>query len=277
MPRAHVLARRLIQLASLFAALLIAGIAFAAGTVKWKQTTLDERENKSWMLEIEIYMARAPDVPHVPVKFEFEPVANYERAMVEGDKLVERTVPLVGQQSLIESVDIGFLDQGSGKIEKRTKFSFKVTRALGFEAGEYRVKLIDTRNGSQIGAVQTLKLQGKNEIIDRRPIVFTGENGKKKKDADMKKVSSDAGAENKDDQPAGSASKDDSDEGPPPSKAEDPNADDDEKGSDADEETVKKKPGGCGCRTAPASSGPLELIALLAGGLAIAGWRRRRS
>src|SRR5689334_18759577 len=101
MPRAHVLARRLTQLASFVATLFIAGLAFAGSTVKWKSTNLDERENKSWQLEITIFIGRAPDVPHVSVKFSFEPIANYERAMVEGDKLMERTVPLVDQQPLI--------------------------------------------------------------------------------------------------------------------------------------------------------------------------------
>jgi hypothetical protein len=263
--RLDVFARRLAQLAMLLATLFVAGLAAAAGTVKWKSTSLDERENKSWQLEIEIYLAKAPDVPHIPVKFDFEPIAYYARDMEDGDKLHEYTKPITGQQSLIESVDMGFLDPGSGKIEKRTRFSFKVTRALGFEAGEYRVKILDGRNGSQIGAATTIKLQGKNEIIDRRAIVFSGD--KKKKDKDMTKVGDGGtGDKKKDDSydPNGS-------DAPPPSHAEDPNADE---GEGVEEEEVKKKPGGCGCRVSESRSADWALLGLLASGLVLAARRR---
>src|SRR5262245_55979063 len=77
-------------------------LARAAGRVEWKSKEFKERDDKSWRLEVALYLARAPDVPHVPMKFEFEPTAYYERSMVEGDKLLERTVPLENRQALIE-------------------------------------------------------------------------------------------------------------------------------------------------------------------------------
>src|ERR1041384_5333515 len=119
--------------------LLFSGSALAAGRVEWKSTAVKEREDKSWRLEVALYLPRAPDVPHVPMKFEFQPTAYYAHDMTDGDKLVEHTVPLTDRQSMIESVDVSFLDSGSGNIEARTKFTFKVTRAHGYEAGEYKV------------------------------------------------------------------------------------------------------------------------------------------
>ena len=117
------------------------------------------------------------------MKFEFQPVAYYERAMLDGDKLVERTVPLQHQQSLIETVDVGFLDPGTAKVQSRTKFSFKVTRAHDYAAGEYKVTIFDVRNNRKIGAPTRIKLLGENEVIDRRSITFSGKKKEKKKDS----------------------------------------------------------------------------------------------
>jgi hypothetical protein len=108
--------------------LLSAQAASAAGRVEWKSKTFEEREGGSWRIELALYLNSAPDVAHVPMKFEFQPIAYYERSMMDGDKLVERVVPLENRQALIESTDVGFLDAGSGKIEKRTRFTFKVTK-----------------------------------------------------------------------------------------------------------------------------------------------------
>ena len=130
----HAARRSLLVLCQLAVVLLCASSALAAGRVEWKSKTVKEREDKSWRLEVSIFMPKAPDVAHVPMKFEFQPTAYYARDMTDGDKLVEHTVPLTDRQSLIESVDVGFLDSGSGKIEPRTRFSFKVTRAHGYAA-----------------------------------------------------------------------------------------------------------------------------------------------
>ncbi len=167
--------RSLLTLLQLLLLLLLTSPALAAGRLEWKSKTLKEREDKSCARRGRaIYLPRAPDVAHVPMKFEFMPEVYYERSMMDGDKLVERKVQLENRQALIESVDVGFLDSGSGNIEKRTRFSFKVTRAHGYEAGEYKITVRDTRNGQVIGTPTTLIFQGENEIIDRRAMVFTG-------------------------------------------------------------------------------------------------------
>jgi hypothetical protein len=166
--------------------LFLAAPAFAGGRVVWKKTTIDENEKReSWHLELELHMNRAPDVAYVPMKFEFDLQAVYERSLVDGkEEPQEMTQPLSNQQPLIVSSDVGFLDAGSGQIMSRTKFSLKVTRALDFQAGEYKVTIRDTRDGSVVGTPTTLKFKGKNPVVDRRSIVFTG--SKKKKDEEKK-------------------------------------------------------------------------------------------
>jgi len=250
--------------------LLFAGSAHAAGRVEWKDKAPKEREGGSWRLELAIYLPSAPDVAHVPMRFEFQPTAYYERSMVDGDKLIERTVPLEHRQSLIESVDVGFLDQGSGKIEKRTRFTFKVTRAHGYEAGEYKVTIKDSRNGSTVGASTTLKFMGQNEVIDRRAMVFTGEKKKKKeeKPAEESKPAESSGsgdgAESSGDSSADAASEPESEEPSEPSNAnEEPPA-------------VEGKPGGCGCRIGEKSDSGAPALALLLLGLAFGVRRRQR-
>lgn len=262
-PRRFVLV--LLQLAIV---LLCSGSAWAAGRVQWKSTTVKEREDKSWRLEVAVYMPRAPDVAHVPMKFEFQPTAYYARDMTDGDKLVEHTVPLTDRQSLIESVDVGFMDSGSGKIEARTRFSFKVTRAHGYEAGEYKVTIRDTRNGQLVGTAQTLKFQGENETIDRRAMVFASKDDKKKKDE--KKAEGD--------KPAADAEK----EAPAEetAKEEAPAADDDKPEATTDDNApppVEGKPGGCGCKLVGAERGSTTALALSALGLALLVSRRRRA
>jgi hypothetical protein len=89
-------------------------------------------------------------------------------------------VPLVGKPPLVESVDVGFMDPGNGSIQKRTKFSFKVTRGHGYEAGEYDVTIKDGRTDQSLGAATHVIFQGDNEVIDRRAMVFSGEKKKEK-------------------------------------------------------------------------------------------------
>lgn len=255
--------------------LLLTATALAVGRVQWKSTSVKERDDDSWKLELAIYLPKPPDTAHLPVKFEFEPTAYYERAMIEGDKLVERTVPLTDRMPIIESVDVGFLDPGTGKIQTRTKFAFRITRAHGFEAGEYRVSIVDSRSGRKIGAPVTLKLKGENETIDRRPMVFSGEKKKKKKDdADSKpeQTSSeptqkiDLDAEEPAEEGSSSGSSADSSSGDQYDRL----AEDDEPG------TIEEKPGGCGCRAAGQTApNALGLAAsLLLGGVLLT--RRRR-
>jgi MYXO-CTERM domain-containing protein len=241
--------------------MLLSGLASAAGRVEWKSKKLTERDDDSWRVEVTIYLPSPPDTPHLPAKFEFLPTVYYERSMMDGDKLVERKVPLEGRQALIESVDIGFMDPGSGKVEKRTRFSFKVTRAHGYEAGEYKVTIRDGRNGQMIGAPVTLIFDGENETIDRRAMVFTAEK-KKKKEGDPKQGDAKEG-----DAKEGAGSEGGEGENSEAASAEGGGAGEGaaagEGGDDDNPGEIKEKPGGCGCRVAERDR-PLEALGLLA-------------
>lgn len=270
-----VVRRFALALLSIVMMVLVAAPAFAAGRLQWKSNKFNEREGGSWRIELAIYLPRAPDVAYVPMKFEFQPTVYYERSLVDGrDGPVENRVPLEGRQALIESVDVGFLDAGTAKIESRTKFTFKLTRALGYEAGEYKVTVRDARNGNTIGTPTTITLEGQNEIIDRRSIVFTGEKKKKKEEkkaddgGEKKEESADKPAEEKagSEGGEGDASESDAAEGDGEGEGD---------GEDADEYTIKDKPGACGCRVPGGGSSTPNGLLLSVLGLALVGLARR--
>jgi hypothetical protein len=242
--------RSLFVIALTLVSLTAGHVASAAGRTEWKSKVLKERredqphndefedKNGYWKVEVAIYLPRAPDVPHVPMKFEFQPQVEYERTILDSSgKVVERKVPLVNQQASIESTDVEFLDSGTGKIEARTRFSFKVTRGQGYKAGEYKVTLHDGRNDQKVGTPVTLIFEGKNTVIHREPMEFKGE--KKKKDAPKAE-------EKSEDKPKDEAAK--SEDKP---AAESEAASDSEKSKDdsGDQpQTIKEKPGGCSVR-----------------------------
>ena len=260
--------RRNLGLAWTLTVLLIAAVAAAAGRIDWgpNKTIKPRADGNSWNVDIKIFMPKAPDVPTVQMKFEFLQKVYYERAMMDGDKLVTRNVPIEGKQPVVETADVGFLDPQTSRIENRTRFTFKLHRDHGLDCGEYRVTVRDTRNGQIIGSPITLILGGENEVIDRRSIIFTGEKKKEKKkektdDAAASDSSSDA--PKKKDEPAAEAAPPANEVPPPDEPADNP-------------ETIKKKPGGCGCRVPGSSSqnGAASSVLWLAAGLAMA--RRRR-
>src|ERR1041385_9355601 len=88
------------------AALSLAGTAGAAGRVDWKTKTLKEGDGHSWTIEVAFFLNKAPDVATLPMRFSFEPVMYYERALVDGKEGPQlRQVPLQGKPPLVESVD----------------------------------------------------------------------------------------------------------------------------------------------------------------------------
>ena len=248
--------RRAVVLLSALSILLATSVTFAAGRVQWKSKKLKE-VNESWKIEVTFFLHKAPDIAHMPVRFSFQPTAYFERMLDDDhkDKPVTRKVPLNHRQPLVESVDVGFLDPANGNIQKRTRFSFKVTRGHGFEAGEYKVT-IKGPSGT-IGRPTRLVFNGENKVIDRRSIVFSGKKKKKKE-------------EPKEEQPvARELSPDDPAfwEGGPTE-------------SEEDEEypgEINEKPGGCGCRLGAAGTGGGAATLLLAGFIGAFAARRRRS
>jgi MYXO-CTERM domain-containing protein len=167
----------------LFILASFAAPAEAANRVIWKKTKIDELD-KSWKVAIEVHLDRAPDVAHMPVRFTFTATSYFERALVDGRKdPVIRQIPLEHQQPIVESVDVGFLDPGTGKTAPRTRFTFQVTRDRGFEAGQYEVEVTDARTGKELGGKTTVTFNGENEIVDRRSMVFDDKPKPKKSDA----------------------------------------------------------------------------------------------
>ncbi|MBM4362954.1 MAG: hypothetical protein FJ104_09760 [Deltaproteobacteria bacterium] len=187
-------------LATLIAALtlLLAGPALAGGRVEWKSKTLKETESKSWTVEVSIFLNAPPDTAMIPVRFSFSPKVYYERTLMDGKEGPQlRKVPLENRQPLVESVDVGFLDPGTGQLQKRTRFSFRVTRGHGYEAGEYDVTIKDGRSDQTIGSTTRIVFDGENEVIDRRAITFSGEKKKPEKDESASKASDEPAPEQK--------------------------------------------------------------------------------
>jgi MYXO-CTERM domain-containing protein len=181
-----------------------------------------------------------------------------------------------GRQPLIETVDVGFMDAGTSKIEKRTRFSFKVKRDLGYEAGEYKVTIRDTRNGQTVGAPTTITFAGENDVIDRRSIVFQGETKKKDKKSEAKSEGDegDKKDEEKSDE-KGSDEGSSSDEGGSSDEGSSSEEGSDNSGGDDPPPVEEKR--GCGCRIPGGTSGggTAGLLGVVLLGALVA--RRRRS
>jgi hypothetical protein len=246
--------QKFMALAMALTVLLLSAFAFAAGRIEWANKKIKSTsDNNAWKIELKVYLPRAPDVPSVPSKFVFQQTVYFERSMVDGDKLIVRDVPMEGKQPIVESVDIGFLDPRTGKIENRTQFSFKLHRDHGFECGRYKVTVRDARNDSIIGQPTEITLDGENEVIDRRSVVFSGE---KKKKVDSTGGVGDAKKDEKKTEEAAPSEE--------PAAAADPEpAGDDRNEDDAvDAEKIKTKPGGCGCRVPGSAHAPQTSLGL---------------
>jgi len=237
------------------------GTAWAAGSITYSKTRIQEA-NGGWHLQMTIVYGGKPSLAHVPMRFKFTPLAYFESYLDDkhGDKPQKRTIPLVGQTPINESVDVDFADT-RGKIFDRTRFDFTITRSHNFAAGEYNV-VVNRGDGAQIGTAQKLVLEGDNPVIDRRAISFVdSKTGKKEGTApaaaatapsttDAPAESTPAAASESTPDPASSAS-------PPAEEAPDPTA------------AAKVPPGGskgCGCRAVSGSESTAGL--LLALGLA---------
>jgi MYXO-CTERM domain-containing protein len=234
--------------------------AWAAGSIQYSKTHIQE-SNGGWHLQMTIIYGGKPSMAHVPMRFKFTPVAYFESYLDDkhGEKPQKRTIPLVGQTPINESVDVDFADT-RGKIFDRTRFDFTITRSHNFAAGEYDV-VVHRADGAQIGQKVKLILEGDNPVIDRRAISFV-DSSKKREDPKPAAAatapstteaapaeSTPAAASESTPDPASSAS-------PPSEEAPDPTA------------AAKVPPGGskgCGCRTVSGSAstaGPLLALGL---------------
>ncbi len=165
----------------------VARDAWAAGAFRLKSPEAQEVAG-AWHLYTTIELPKPPLTAHQAMRFVFTKTVVYERSLVD-----DHEGPVTGRQVVqnlspsSESLDVDFSDP-SGKIFKATRFDFGVTRARGYEAGEYRVEL-KTSDGVAVGSVEHLVLKGDNPAVDRRSIAFSAKDPKVKKVGDL-----DAGA-----------------------------------------------------------------------------------
>jgi hypothetical protein len=242
--------------------------AHAIGTFKLKSTEATEVSG-AWHIYVTIELPKAPLTAHQSMKFLFTKTMVYERSLIDGhNEPVLNRQGLQNQTPTVESLDVDFADP-SGKIFKGTRFDFGLTRARGYEAGEYKVE-VRTSDGTTIGTPANLVLKGDNPVVDRRAIAFNA------KEKSIKKVDAyDAGANQaKNDEPVANPN------GPAevtptgvatgfvPSEGL----------QETDEEKIKTRPRGCGCDV-PGKAGPgsalLFLVPVL--GIGVVAMRRRAS
>jgi MYXO-CTERM domain-containing protein len=163
---------------------------------------------------------------------------------------------------LVESLDVNFSD-AKGDVWDTTRFDFTVRRDRGFLAGEYKVEVRDS-DDKVVGQSFALKLGGKNDVVDRRAMVFAGDKKKKKEGPDDKKAAEEKKAA--EDKAAAPAPEEKPTEKPDPDKAAAPPPE------------VPKKPGGCGCQVP--SQTPLDgtgVVAIVAVAVGLARRSRRRA
>jgi MYXO-CTERM domain-containing protein len=232
---------------------LTAQTASAAGSLTYSKTHITEAGG-GWHLQMTIVYGGKPALAHVPMRFSFTKVTYFESYLDDkhGDKPQKRTIPMVGQLPINESVDVDFADT-RGKIFDRTRFDFTISRSHNFEAGEYDV-VVHRADGVQLGTKQKLTLDGDNPVIDRRAISFVDSSKKKDDKPATAATAAPAGTEGAPAaaEGAGAAAAESTPEpassgGAPAEEAPDPTA------------AAKVPPGGskgCGCRTAGGSSSP---------------------
>jgi hypothetical protein len=266
------LRRRFGLLAVAFASLLLVTLfardARAVGTFKLKSTEATEVSG-AWHLYVKLELPKPPLTAHQSMKFLFTKTVAYERSLIDGHaEPVTNRQALQNQTPSVESLDVDFADP-SGKIYKGTNFDFGLTRARGYEAGEYKVE-VKTSDGTTVGAPANLILKGDNPVVDRRAMSFNA------KEPGVKKVDAyDAGTKGaNDDTPAaantmGEVTPTGTAQPFVPKEGHDKTA----------EEEIKTRPAGCGCMT-PGGVAPGALFGLawlpLAGLIALRRSRRAR-
>jgi MYXO-CTERM domain-containing protein len=150
------------------------------GTVTVNTKPIVESPGGGWKVLLTIKLPRKPATPHQTFRFVFAPLVIYETYVDDsgpGEKT--RAIPQGKDvQPNVETMDVGFSD-ARGDLYDTTKFDFTIRRDRGFFAGEYQLEVSDGE-GDRVGQPLTLKLEGKNEVVDRRTMMLQGNVGPKK-------------------------------------------------------------------------------------------------
>lgn len=247
--------------------------ALAFGTFRLKRTTVQEADGR-WKFNVEVDYGSKPHIGHIPFDFVFVQKTYYEYSITDNDpKPVQRRKPMLNQPPQREQMDIGFAD-ARGDIWRRTKFSFSLRRDRGFSAGEYTLTVKRTSDGRVLGRPMRIILNGQNELIDRRAIVFAGPK-KKSKDKATKTDDAPSGADEGGSGDKADNAADEEKEDTVPEDVEPPDDPVAEPEADGPPPVEKRRNGaGCGCRAA--GMGPRDSVPLL--GLlmlGLLGWSRR--
>ncbi|MCU0681078.1 MAG: MYXO-CTERM sorting domain-containing protein [Polyangiaceae bacterium] len=258
--------RRTLSRRPLLAALAVlpvlahAPMAAAKGKGKGATVTINTKQiaesSGGWKVLLTIKLPQKPAIPHQTFRFLFAPLAIYE-TYIDDSSPDEKTRSIPQGKDVqpnVETMDVGFSD-ARGEVYDTTKFDFTIRRDRNFFAGEYRLEIVDG-DGNPVGQPVNLKLDGKNQVVNRRTMMLEGNAGAKKPPA--------AAPPPAEPKPAGAAPL----EGAVP-KPEDMGAD--------PPPSVEKKDGGCGCAVPGSSSAPRPWLALAAGLGAFAFGRSRRA
>lgn len=240
----------------------------AYGTFKLKSQEATEVSG-AWHIYVTIELPKAPLTAHQPMKFLFTKTMVYERSLVDNQKdpVITRQA-LQNQTPSVENLDVDFADP-SGKIFKGTRFDFGLTRARGYEAGEYKVEL-RTADGTTVGGSANLILKGDNPVVDRRAMAFGA------KEKTIKKVEGYDGGTNqaKNDEPVAQANNGPAEVTPTGTAT---GFVPKEGLQETEEEKIKTRPAGCGCEV-PGGAGPGAALFFLVPvlGIGLVAVRRRR-
>jgi len=215
--------------AATLATALYAVDAAAYGTYRLRSNEVQESGGQ-WHVYLRIDLPHAPTLAHTPMRFMFTEETQYERALTDNSKdPVLNRIPIQNSLPKVESLDVDFSD-ATGKIFKTTNYDFSLTRARGYEGGEYKMQ-VRTADGQDVGGSVTLILKGDNPVVDRRSITFSAKTKDKDKDAGAQVAQNEAVPTSTEVQATGTA---------PPFIPP-------EGFQKTNEEEIQTKPGGCGC------------------------------
>jgi hypothetical protein len=246
--------------AATLAASFYAVDAAAYGTYRLRSNEVQESGGQ-WHVYLRMDLPHAPTLAHTPMRFMFTEETEYERALTDASKdPVLNRQPIQNALPKVESLDVDFSD-ATGKIFKTTNYDFSLTRARGYEAGEYKMQ-IRTSDGQDVGGSVTIILKGDNPVVDRRSITFSAKTKDKDKDAGTQVAQNDTpGPATTDVTPSGSA--------PPFIPAEG--------FQKTNEEEIQTKPGGCGCDVPGTTTSSLAAIFGSALALGVLASRRKKN
>ncbi len=142
----------------------------APATISLSQPTWVGDAAQQWQCTLRIGLGFAPESAQLRLRVVFVERSSRERALIDGNQIQERSIPLTNAQPLVETVSVSFLS--GQQLMREAAVLVVMPRAHGFEAGEYQMTVQNDR-GQVLGAPTTVVLVGANPVVDRRPCAFS--------------------------------------------------------------------------------------------------------